>query len=226
VRRITKAALSGFAGCALILGVSQAANGDPANITYPLQKAPTGDFQEDPGPFDHAKGTLRVIQAPDNAATGFKLTVEEIEGAAGQEFGAHLHTGPCIEDDYAVPARPPSTPAKVAGSQAGPHYNHDVAAHGKTLPAALVPQPPNPAEVSPNTEVWFNLIPNDQGQATDDTKVSFVPIDSTLLLGEMSIVIHVLPNNTEFGIPTANQPAGYAGARQACFKLLTPDWAP
>jgi Cu/Zn superoxide dismutase len=233
MRRITKAALSGFAGCALILGASQAANSDSANMTYLLteQRIPGpdgvgdgGDFQAKPGPFDGAEGTLRVSQAPDDAATGFKLTVKGIDlAAAGQEFGAHLHTGPCVDKDY---ANPEATPPKPAGSLAGPHYNHDVAAHGKTLPTALVPQPPNPAEVSPDTEVWFNLIPNDHGNATDDTKVSFVPIDSTLLLGEMSIVIHVLPNNTEFGIPTADQPAGYAGARQACFKLLTPDWAP
>jgi Cu-Zn family superoxide dismutase len=209
MRRITRAAVSGLAGCALILGASQAANGDSANATYLLERAPTGDFQVDPGPFDGAKGTLRVMQAPDDAATGFKLTVEDIEGAAGQEFGAHLHTGPCVDGDYTGPS---------SGGKAGPHYNHDAALGD--LPAA----------VNPQTEVWFGLIPNDHGEATDDTKVQFVPVDNSpnllLIPGEMSIVIHVLPTNTEFGIPTANQPAGYAGLRQACFELLTPDWAP
>ncbi len=38
----------------------------------------------------------------------------------------------------------------------------------------------------------------------------------------MSIVIHVLPTQTESGYPTDGQPAGYAGARQACFPLLSP----
>jgi Cu/Zn superoxide dismutase len=204
VRRITKAAVSGFAGCALILGVSQAANSDSGNMTYLLEKAPIGDFQEDPGPFDGAKGTLRVSQAPDDTATGFKLTVDGIdEAAAGQEFGAHLHTGPCVNEDYANPDI-----GKAAGSLAGPHYKHGVA--------------PSLEEV----EVWFDFIPNDHGVATDDTKKNFVPVDSSLNPGEMSIVIHVLPTNTEFGVPTAGQPVGYAGARQACFRLLTPDWVP
>jgi Cu/Zn superoxide dismutase len=219
LRRITKAALGGLAGCALILAASQAANGDSANMTYLLEKAPTGDFQEDPGPFDLAKGTLRVSQAADDTATGFKLTVEDIEGAAGQEFGAHLHTGPCVDKDYTgLYTGLPDSPPKVPGGKAGPHYN-DEAASGDLTPA-----------VNPQTEVWFNLVPNDHGQATDDTKVQFVPDDNSpnplFIRGEMSIVIHALPTNTEFGIPTANQPAGYAGARWACFQLLTPDWAP
>jgi Cu/Zn superoxide dismutase len=220
LRRITKAALGGVASCALILAASQAANGDSANMTYLLERAPTGDFQEAAGPFDLAKGTLRVSQAPDDTATGFKLTVEDIEGAAGQEFGAHLHTGPCVDEDYAIPAQPatetqPSTPAKAAGSKAGPHYNHEKATTGNSTPA-----------VNTQTEVWFNLVPNDHGEATDDTKVNFVPTDADFIPGQMSIVIHVLPTNTEFGIPTAGKPAGDAGARQACFKLLTPNWTP
>ena len=225
MRRITKAALSGFAGCALILGASQAANSDSANMTYLLQgqRIPKdvpddpggdgGDFQAKSGPFDGAEGTLRVSQAPDGAATGFKLTVAHIDKAVGgQKFGAHLHTGPCVDGDYDGILTNP-----IPGGKAGPHYNHE-AALGDTTPA-----------VNPQTEVWFDLVPNDHGQATDDTKVDFVPVDNSpnplFIPGEMSIVIHVLPNNTEFGIPTANQPAGYAGARQACFKLLTP-WAP
>lgn len=174
-------------------------------MTYLLERAETGDFQlEAAGPFDDAKGTLRVSQAPDEAATGFKLTVEGIEGAAGREFGAHLHIGPCVEG---------------AGSQAGPHYNHETATTGNLTPA-----------VNTQTEVWFNLVPNDhdRGEATDDTKVQFVPKDKDPLFipGQMSIVIHALPTNTEFGIPTAGEKAGYAGARLACFQLLTPDWAP
>jgi Cu/Zn superoxide dismutase len=215
VRGIARAAVGSLAGCALILAASQAANGDSANMTYLLQGDRTGNFlQEDhPGPFDQAKGTLRVMQAPDDAATGFKLTVEDIEGAAGQEFGAHLHTGPCVDKDYTgIPTNP------VPGGKAGPHYNHE-AASGDLTPA-----------VNPQTEVWFDLVPNDHGDATDDTKVNFVPADNSpnllFIPGEMSIVIHALPTNTEFGIPTAGKPAGYAGDRQACFKLVTPDWAP
>jgi Cu/Zn superoxide dismutase len=207
MKRITKAALGGLAGCALALGASQAANGDSANATYLLDRADTGDFAPAIGPFDDAKGTLRVMQAPDDTATGFKLTVEDInvedfEEAAGQEFGAHLHIGPCVEG---------------VSSQAGPHYNHETATTGNPTPA-----------VNTQTEVWFSLVPNDHGDATDDTKVQFVPKDKDPLFipGQMSIVIHALPTNTEFGIPTAGEKAGYAGARLACFQLLTPDWAP
>jgi Cu/Zn superoxide dismutase len=204
LRRITKAALGGVASCALIFAASQAASGDSANMTYLLERVPIADLQSAPGPFDFANGTLRVSQAPDETATGFKLTVEDIGGAEGQQFGAHLHTGPCVT---------------LAGSKAGGHYNHETATTGNLTPA-----------VNAQTEVWFNLVPNEHGDATDDTKVQFVPIDNSpdllLIPGEMSIVIHALPTNTELGIPTAGQKAGYAGDRWACFKLLTPDWAP
>ena len=208
MRRITKAALGGVASCAVILAASQAANGDSANMTYLLERAPIGDFQEAGGPFDGAKGTLRVSQAPDDAATGFKLTVEEIDGVAGQEFGAHLHTGPCVDKDYTgFYTGLPDSPPKVPGGKAGPHYNHE-AALGDSTPA-----------VNPETEVWFDLVPNDHGEAVDDTKVQFVPKDNSpnplFIPGEMSIVIHVSPTDPS---------TGGAGARQACFKLLTPDW--
>ena len=195
MRRFIRVALGGLAGCALILGASQAANGDSTNMTYPIQNAETGDFQEAIGPFDEATGTLRVMQAPDDAATGFKLTVNGIDpSAAGKEFGAHLHIGPCIDGDY-------------SGGKAGPHYNHD-SALGAITPA-----------INPQTEVWFDLVPSDHGDATDDTKVNFVPRDSNLdfLPGEMSIVIHESPTD-----PTT----GGAGKRQACFSLSMPDWAP
>lgn len=216
MRRFVRAALVGLAGCALIFGASQAANGDSADITYPFRAADITNFRADdpdnPRPFDNATGTLRVIQAPDETTTGFKLTVNGIKGAEGQEFGAHLHTGPCVDFDYA------DATGKKAGSQAGPHYNHERAS-GNPTPA-----------VNTQTEVWFNLVPNDDGNATDNTKVSFVPYSSTdplLIPGEMSVVIHALPTNTEFGIPTASQPAGYAGDRWACFKLMRPDnWPP
>jgi Cu/Zn superoxide dismutase len=185
-------------------------------MTFLLERAPTGDFQEAAGPFDLAKGTLRVSQAPDDAATGFKLTVEDIEGAEGQEFGAHLHTGPCIDGDYAIPGPTPGTTLKPAGSQAGPHYNHEVHYLGKAFPKPGESPSDTIAEVSTETEAWFSLVPNDHGEATDDTKVNFVPLDLELIPGQMSIVIHVSPTNPA---------TGGAGARQACFSVLTPsDW--
>jgi hypothetical protein len=60
-----------------------------------------------------------------------------------------------------------------------------------------------PADVSRNTEVWFDLVPNQDGVAEDETTVLFVPVDGD---GRMSVVIHV--GNAETG-----------GVRQACLPL-------
>ena len=48
---------------------------------------------------------------------------------------------------------------------AGPHYNHEVAVDGKALPSTAVPTRQTAAEVSPKTEVWFDLVPNADGMA-------------------------------------------------------------
>jgi hypothetical protein len=62
------------------------------------------------------------------------------------------------------------------------------------------------AEVSPRTEVWFDLLPNADGMAYDTTTVPFVPVDPD---GVMSVVVHV----------SFTKPDGSAGTRQACFPL-------
>lgn len=67
-------------------------------------------------------------------------------------------------------------------------------------------------EVSSETEVWFDLIPNAVGVASDETTVPFVPVDPD---GVMSVVVHVAPTNTDLLLGLA----GGAGARQACFPL-------
>jgi Cu/Zn superoxide dismutase len=130
----------------------------------------------------------------------------------GTRLGGHLHTGPCEEGNP---------------TQAGPHYNDEVVNEGKVAPTAAVPDPDNPAEVSPKTEVWFEFVANADGMAYDQTTVDFIPDDSDPdpSPGVMSVVVHVLPTQTVFGDPTAGQPAGYAGARQACFPVLVPEWA-
>lgn len=68
--------------------------------------------------------------------------------------------------------------------------------------------------ISDETEVWFELVPNDFGTATDSTTVPFIPIDDD---GVMSIVIHQEPTNKKTGV---------AGPRQACIPLLVPQWDP
>jgi hypothetical protein len=185
VRRITKAALGGLAGCALVLGGTQAAN---SAVDYFPYLDDLVDLPVD-GPFDEASATLRLKVSPD--ATNFKLEVEGIAAsAAGDQFGAHLHTGVCDEED---------------DTKAGPHYNHEIVALGV---------PKEAAEISPETEVWFDFVPSAHGKATDDATVPFVPVDPD---GVMSIVVHLLPTNPN---------TGTAGLRQACFPLDVSDWAP
>jgi Cu/Zn superoxide dismutase len=209
LRRITKAALGGLAGCALVLGGAQAANALSAveYYNYP-EDADAGaslelkDLQLAAGPFDDARATLRIKETPGDG-TRFKLEVQGIDPTVkGDVFGAHLHTGACVEG---------------AGAEAGPHY--------KTGGVA-----------SPFTEVWFDVWSNANGDATFDASAPFVPVDSLAtdpgvpLLGVlpspgvMSIVIHVWPTNTKLNYPNDGGDIGFAGARQACLPLLVPQW--
>jgi Cu/Zn superoxide dismutase len=192
VRRITKAALGGVAGCALVLGGTQVASGALSRI---LQvREPAEDLLTAPGPLDSAKGKVTIAEAENG--TVFRLRVTGIDPSiAGTPLGSHLHTGPCVEGDVG--------PTPAPGTQAGPHYNHQVIAKGKT---------PAEATVSPKTEVWFDLVPDAEGIAFDRTKVPFVPVDPD---GIMSVVVHVGPTITD---PSAGV-VGSAGGRQACFPL-------
>jgi Cu/Zn superoxide dismutase len=174
LRRITKAALGGVAGCALVLGGTQA-----AVAAYELW--PDGgdliDLRPAEGPFDGASVSLQVKKSGDG--TNFVLDVTGINATAvGVVYGAHLHTRAC--DD-----------TTEGGLPAGPHYNDDVAYNRL------------PAEISSRTEVWFDLVPGADGVATDDdivardsTTVKFVPVDPD---GIMSIVVHVAETNHKTG---------------------------
>ena len=199
MRRITKVALGGVASCALILGGTGIASG--ALLEMLQIREPAADLFTAPGPLDSAKGKITIGEA-ENGATVFKLRVTGIDPTiAGTQLGSHLHTGPCKEGDFGNPTASPST---APGGQAGPHYNHQVIAEG--IPAAA-------AEVSSNTEVWFNLVPDAEGIASDKAKVSFVPVDPD---GIMSVVVHVGPTIRNPNLGTV----GSAGARQACFPLF------
>jgi Cu-Zn family superoxide dismutase len=189
MRRITKAALGSLAGGAFILVGTQVAGG-----------ALTGIYKFDPddmkplsanGTLDSAKAKITITES--TGSTTFDIRVTGINpDAAGTLFGSHLHTGPCVKGD---------------GASAGPHYNHDVA------------QGITPARINTETEVWFDIVPDADGMAQDQTTVKFVPIDSDpdRVPGVMSVVIHELSTN-----PTT----GGAGARWACFPLDVPQWAP
>jgi hypothetical protein len=153
VKRITKAALGGLAGCALILGATQAAIGESKFVVYGWGPGEVIDLRpaEPTGPLDGASATLRIIESPDEG-TGFRLRVGGIDPSSeGHDFGAHLHIGSC---------------ASLASTLG--HYGD--------------PDLPFPAN-----EVWFDLVPDEEGVANDETWVPFVPVDS---LAGMSIVIH------------------------------------
>jgi hypothetical protein len=192
LRRITKAALGGLAGCALVLGGTQVAVG--VIEVFPSD----GDVTDlsTVGPFDDAWVSLQVKKSGDG--TNFVLDVTGINPtAAGDEFGAHLHTKACEDLSSGMPG--------------GPHYNDEVVAGG--VPVAE-------AEISRRTEVWFDLVPSvggvdsvDGAIARDSTTVKFVPVDPDRV---MSIVLHNAATELKTGL---------AGARGACFTLDPAEWA-
>ena len=210
VRRITKAALGGIAGFALVLGGTQVASGALSKILK-IQ-----GFAEDlalstEGPLDSARA--KIVITENTNSTTFTVRITGIDPSMqGTKLGAHLHTGPCVEGQ---------------ATQAGPHYNDEVVKEGKVAPTALVPYPDNPAEVSPKTEVWFDFVADAEGMAYDRTTVNFIPddSDSTRKPGVMSVVVHVRETNTDYNTPFDGAIVGDAGPRQACFPLSVPQWA-
>jgi superoxide dismutase, Cu-Zn family len=195
VRRITKVVLGGLAGCALALGGTQVASGVLSTIFREQSENLLTDSAA-AKPFDMAKATISI--AVEGNSTTFKIDLTKIDPSiAGKTLGSHLHTGPCVEE---------------SGGSAGPHYNHEVVTKNKKFPVLGERTYGYTAEVSPNTEVWFDLIPDAAGVASDETTVPFVPEDPD---GVMSVVVHVSPTNTDplLGL------VGGAGARQACFPL-------
>jgi Cu/Zn superoxide dismutase len=208
VRRITKAALGGLAGCALVLGGTQGASGALSSILKVQGFAE--DLLTSPGPLDSARAKIVITEGTDtegNKVTTFtvRITGIDVDPSSPPKLGGHLHTGPCVEGFPTL---------------AGPHYNDQVVKDDKVAPTASNPFPENAAEVSTNTEVWFEFVPDPDGMAYDTTTVKFTPEDPKP--GEMSVVVHVQPTQTEFD-PETGQPAGYAGPRQACFPLSVPE---
>lgn len=211
MRRITKAAVGGFAGLALVVGGAQAANG--ALVAKEWFRDTLTDLLTTDGPFDSAKAKITITERT-NGTTTFRLRVRGIDQSiAGERLGSHLHSGKCVAGDVGAPADG-DIPATIPGGLAGPHYNHQVVTEGKVFPTAAVPSGPTVAEISPNTEVWFDLVPDEDGVAADETTVPFVPQDPD---GVMAVVIHVMPTDPN---------TGKAGDRQACFPLSVPQWIP
>jgi Cu/Zn superoxide dismutase len=219
VRRITKAALGGLAGCALVLGGTQVASGALSNILK-IQGFAEDLATSTEGSLDSARAKITITEGTNtdgtNRTTFFvRITGMDTSIMPGTKLGGHLHTGPCVEGDPA---------------QAGPHYNDQVVNEGKIAPTVQDPYPLNPAEVSSKTEVWFEFVANAEGMAYDETTVNFKPDDSfpsnpLRVPGVMSVVVHVRETNTDYDTPFFGAIVGDAGARQACFPLSVPQWA-
>jgi Cu-Zn family superoxide dismutase len=125
---------------------------------------------------------LEVIAG--DGATTVRLSAELLQPDRG--YAVHAHTDPCGKD----------------GTDAGPHYQHEVD------PAATPERPSvDPAYANPRNEIWLELSTDGQGNGTAETTVPFVFDDRV----PSSIVLHEQPTTeTEHGR------AGSAGARLAC----------
>jgi Cu/Zn superoxide dismutase len=163
MRRITKAALGGLAGFALVLGATQfAAGASEATFAFArrLIDVQAANSTVD-NPFDRAKAELRITETGTGSST-FRIHISRIdtseEATTTHSFGAHLHSGLCVKGD-------------MGGMLAGPHYKHD--------PKGLVDQ---------QNEVWFDLWPNEDGTATYETSVPFTVDPGPAK--ELSVVIH------------------------------------
>jgi hypothetical protein len=193
LRRITKAALGGLAGCALVLGGTQVASS--ASLLKELFSGNLVDLDTDGqttapltiGAFDSAEASLKVTETSDGGTT-FWIRVKGIDLAfAGQTFGSHLHTGSCAIDNP---------------GGAGGHYQH---------------ADPDLTSLR-EKEVWFDIVPNEEGVAVDRTVAPFVPKDNNGVDdGVMSIVIHAKSTNPD---------DGSAGAREVCLPLDVTTWGP
>ena len=200
MRRITKAALGGLATSALILGATQAAGGASSNVVYSWS-GDLADLRPDViGPLDGASASLRIVESPDEG-TGFRLKVTGIDTSLSKAtFGAHLHVGECTE--RVVEAET----LLLSPDTTGPHYT--VAGE----------------QVSHETEVWFELVPDEEGAASDESWVPFVPEDQSFLAGGVFYPVDGLMSIVLHRDPTA--PNGVAGPREACLPVVVSDWIP
>jgi Cu/Zn superoxide dismutase len=207
VRRITKAALGGLAGCALVVGGTGVASGELLDFLKVHRNS--NDVNTSYATLDAAKAKITIDNGTDNTTTfSVRITgidVSEVDFSQPvKPLGSHLHIGKCEEGDFGNSTASP-------GGKAGPHYNHDVHYYRKAFPQLVngVLEPPSDtvAAITDDTEVWFEFVPDEEGMAYDKTTVPFVPVDSD---GDMAVVVHVDPTNPV---------TGGAGQRQVCFPL-------
>ncbi len=121
------------------------------------------------GPFDRSMGTLRVNQAPMTLPPGSRLTVEnyveDLEWQRARNSAAHLHTGPCVDEDYDIPLASDGQSARTLAQTPAGKLGRITTTRG--------PQQvhPTPDPVNAQNEVWFDAGSKRTGEATADTKV-------------------------------------------------------
>ena len=131
------------------------------------------------GPFDSAAARITIADRT-NDRTTFRIRVRGIEPSS-------------------------SVPVPAGGFGAHLHVN----SCDNALGAGGHYQNDPEAGVNRENEVWFDLVPGEDGVATDQTTVNFTPVDE----GEMSVVIHL-------------GDAATGGTRQACLSLDVSDVFP
>jgi Cu/Zn superoxide dismutase len=174
VKRITKAALGGLAGGALVLGGTQTAIGESVRQLFSGNVLDLGTRTGTTEAFDSAVATLKVTETPDGKTTLW-VRVKGIDADfAGKTFGSHLHMGVCDPKEL--------NPYDAVG----PHYKRDPG-----------------AETSRENEVWFDFVPNEEGVAVDKVVVPVafgeLVAGAPLVAGAHSIVIHAQATNEQSG---------------------------
>jgi Cu/Zn superoxide dismutase len=168
----------------MVFATTQAASGAVPASTYTFSGQLVDLNINAASPFDGAQAMIKIVEAP-NGTSSYYIQVKGIDpSVTGVEFGSHLHLGVCQENN----------PDATLG-----HYNTDKLAGV------------DPPEISAKTEVWLDLVPDDDGVAVDQTLVPFVADKGPL--NERSIVIH---QHETYG-------DGTAGPKVACLPLKFSD---
>ncbi|WP_158850183.1 superoxide dismutase family protein [Saccharothrix deserti] len=195
---IVMAALCAAAGCG---------SSDPGPA-QPAQTQPAQTTTSEPAASTRHTGTLAPVEAADTAFTynpavappGAELELEVVE--ADSMTTVRLSVDRLLPDrGYAIHAH--TQPCGRVGTDAGPHYQHEID------PAATPDKPSvDPAYANPQNEIWLDLTTDGQGSGSTEATVPFVFGDRV----PASIVVHEQQKTA-----TEHGKAGTAGARLACF---------
>jgi len=161
-----------------------------SSMTWAYYSGDLTDIWAEKDVFEGARATAMMVGVGDGSH--FRVQLRGLgEKAIHEEYGAHLHSGPCGI----------TNPKDPTTATVGPHYNISPLNDLK-----------KPTVVNKKTEVWLNFHVNSDRTARATANVPFVPTP-----GPRSITFHALPtvhHQTEGG------PAvGTAGDKLACLPL-------